>query len=371
MTIRVLLVDDEPEVTAALRVVLRPYRFDIFTAASGFEGLRVLEETEVDVVVSDERMAGMSGAEFLVHVRSRYPDIARVVLTGRASMDETLAAINEAEVFRYLRKPSSAADLAQCIQEAAATTAASRRRRETSRDIEREDRTFDEALGTIEVWFQPILDRDQQLVAHEALLRTSHLTLGDPELLIAAAREPEHKMRLDRAVRAQVASRIAHGHIAERVFVNLLPETLFDPTFVDDDDPLHSHAEMVTLEITERASLSELGDVNAPIRKLRARGYQIALDDLGAGYAGLTSFSALEPDVVKFDLELVRDIDSRPWSTRLVASMVEVCRKEGVVTIGEGVETPAELDTLLSLGVDLVQGHLLGKPAPLSFPSER
>lgn len=364
MTIRVLLVDDEPEVTAALRVVLRPYDLEIATASSGHEGLRVLDSLPIDVVVSDEQMIGMPGSEFLIEVRKRYPDIARIVLTGRATMDETLTAINEAEVFRYLRKPSSAAELAQSIEDAAETVEATRRRMAATRDTEFDTQEFEEAVETIEMWYQPLFDRQGEPAAYEALLRTFHTKLSNPDLLIAAATSDEKKAQIDRTVRTLVASQISTGWPTTRVFINLLPESLEDPVLLGDDDPLHAHADQVTLEITERASLSDMDDVEGALASLRQRGYRVALDDLGAGYAGLTSFSALEPDVVKFDLELVRGIDSRPWSARLVESMVGVCRQEGVMTVAEGIETAEELEALKELGVDLFQGYLLGKPGP-------
>lgn len=364
MTIRVLLVDDEPEVTAALRVVLHPYDFEISIASSGDEGLQVLANGPIDVVVSDEQMVGMPGSEFLVQVRDQFPAIARVVLTGRATMEETIAAINEAEVFRYLRKPSSASELAKCIEEAAATVEVNRRRMAAGRDHDFEDREFQDALDSIEMWYQPIFDDSGEPAAHEALLRTAHPALSTPDLLIAAATSNDKKMQIDRTVRALVAVQIAKDWPTTRVFVNLLPESLADPDLLGLDDPLHLHASRVTLEITERASLTDTHDVTGAIANLRNTGYEIALDDLGAGYAGLTSFSALEPDVVKFDLELVRDIGSRPWSVRLVESMVDVCRREGVTTVAEGIESTDELETLKRLGIDLYQGYLLGKPAP-------
>lgn len=366
MTIQVLLVDDEPEVTAALRVALRPYDFDIATATSGEEGLRVLATVPIEVVVSDEQMIGMTGSEFLCHVRERFPDVARVVLTGRATMEETIAAINEAEVFRYLRKPSSPAELARCIEDAAETASLRRRRSSGARDLEADERAFDEARESIEMWFQPIEDRAGRVVAHEALLRTNHQDLTTPDRLIGAARTEQQKVALDRTVRRRVAEQLDRGWPEARVFVNLLPESLSDPEIVGDagEDPLLEHAGRITLEITERASLSGMVDITSTIERLRTHGYQIALDDLGAGYAGLTSFSTLEPDVVKFDLELVRSIESRPWSARLISSMVDVCRAEGVQTVAEGIESPRELEALRELGVDLYQGYLMGKPGP-------
>jgi EAL domain-containing protein (putative c-di-GMP-specific phosphodiesterase class I) len=99
------------------------------------------------------------------------------------------------------------------------------------------------------------------------------------------------------------------------------------------------------------------------MRRLRNLGFRIAVDDLGAGYAGLSSFSQLEPDFVKLDMSLVRGIDASSSKSSLVRSMVHVCTQElGMRVVCEGVETKAERDTLEGLGADLLQGYLFGKP---------
>jgi EAL domain-containing protein (putative c-di-GMP-specific phosphodiesterase class I) len=96
--------------------------------------------------------------------------------------------------------------------------------------------------------------------------------------------------------------------------------------------------------------------------ELRNMGFRVALDDLGAGYAGLTAFAQLRPDVVKLDMTLVRDVDKDPVRRKLVALVTEVSRDIGAIVVGEGVETQAERDVLVELGCHLLQGYLFGKP---------
>ena len=86
--------------------------------------------------------------------------------------------------------------------------------------------------------------------------------------------------------------------------------------------------------------------------------------DVGAGFAGLSSVVQLEPEFIKFDMALVRDIHREPTKQRLVRSMMALCRDMDVVAVAEGVETPAERDTLLELGCDVLQGYLFARPAP-------
>lgn len=113
----VLFVDDEPHVVAGLRDALRKQPFTILTATSGAEALQTLVDTHVDVVVSDEQMPQMTGAEFLGIVRRKYPYTVRIVLTGHASLDAAIRAINEGEVYRFLTKPCNPVDLAFTIRQ--------------------------------------------------------------------------------------------------------------------------------------------------------------------------------------------------------------------------------------------------------------
>jgi EAL domain-containing protein (putative c-di-GMP-specific phosphodiesterase class I) len=117
------------------------------------------------------------------------------------------------------------------------------------------------------------------------------------------------------------------------------------------------------LEITERQSVEGVAGLPERIKALRELGYRLAIDDLGAGYAGLTTFALLEPDVVKLDMALVRGCDHEPVKQQLIRSMASLCKELGALVVAEGVETEAERDTVVSLSCDLLQGFLLGRPA--------
>jgi EAL domain-containing protein (putative c-di-GMP-specific phosphodiesterase class I) len=95
-------------------------------------------------------------------------------------------------------------------------------------------------------------------------------------------------------------------------------------------------------------------------------GFRIALDDLGAGYAGLTSFTQLEPEFVKLDMELIRGIHQHEMKRKIVRSMVELCHDMGKCIVAEGVETLEECRAIVDLGCDLLQGYFLAKPARVS-----
>jgi EAL domain-containing protein (putative c-di-GMP-specific phosphodiesterase class I) len=103
-------------------------------------------------------------------------------------------------------------------------------------------------------------------------------------------------------------------------------------------------------------------DIRQRVAALRSLGYRIAIDDLGAGYAGLTSFAHLEPDVVKVDRSLVQDIGSDRTKQKLLSSLAQLCGQLDMSVICEGIETSEERDTLLTLDCDLLQGYLFARP---------
>jgi EAL domain-containing protein (putative c-di-GMP-specific phosphodiesterase class I) len=186
--------------------------------------------------------------------------------------------------------------------------------------------------------------------------------MNNPGRLFEAAERLGRVVDVGRVIRSRIAATLQCGEAFD-VFVNLHPVELTDDELFAPSSPLAPFASHIVLEITERAALGEIDGLGARIERLRAMGYRIALDDLGAGYAGLTSVAQLEPDVVKLDMSLVRNIQERTTQQRLVRSMIELFRGMNRSVICEGVETREELACLESLGCELFQGYLFGKPS--------
>lgn len=115
---KVLIVDDEPIITNLLKDALSREPYGILSASSAEEALPILDREKLDVVISDEKMPGMSGSEFLAVVRQKYPDTIRMILTGHASLESAIRAINEGEVYRFFTKPCNVFDLAMTIRQA-------------------------------------------------------------------------------------------------------------------------------------------------------------------------------------------------------------------------------------------------------------
>jgi len=144
----VLLVDDQTSVVEGLERALRrePYKF--LGANSADRALEILADTAVDVIVSDEQMPGMSGTELLARVRRDYPDTMRIMLTGHATLEAALHAINEGEVFRFLTKPCTHVDLAVTIRHALQQKALMDKARRLLRTVKRQSALLDELERT-------------------------------------------------------------------------------------------------------------------------------------------------------------------------------------------------------------------------------
>ena len=114
----ILIVDDEPFITEILTEALSREPYVTLTAGSAEDALHLLAQRQVDVIISDEKMPGMSGSEFLAVVRKKYPDTIRMILTGHGSLESAMRAINEGQIYRFFTKPCNVLDLAMTIRKA-------------------------------------------------------------------------------------------------------------------------------------------------------------------------------------------------------------------------------------------------------------
>jgi len=115
---KILLVDDDPNILTGLSRVLGDEPYEVLAASSGDEAIAILEDTPVDVVIADQDMPGMKGTELLSRVRAAHPDTVRFMLTGKATLDVAIQAINDGAISRFLTKPYNGVDLAVTIRQA-------------------------------------------------------------------------------------------------------------------------------------------------------------------------------------------------------------------------------------------------------------
>lgn len=113
-----LIVDDEPNVIASLKRALMDEPYEIYSANSGTEGLDILKKNRIKVIMSDEKMPVMSGAEFLSTVREQFPETIRIMLTGHASLEAAMKAVNSGEIYRFFSKPWNEIDIRLAIRSA-------------------------------------------------------------------------------------------------------------------------------------------------------------------------------------------------------------------------------------------------------------
>lgn len=370
----ILLVDDEPLILAAYSRMLRRGGYTVFEVETADAVPPALANHEIDMVVSDVRLGETSGIDVLRMVHDLDPDMPVALMTGAGDV-ETAAAAVEHGALRYVLKPLTANVLSGIVEQGVRVRQESLERKrslERSSATERARRQLDEqftsALAKVRMVYQPIVHWPTRSVyAYEALLRSDDSVLATPDRLIAAAEQLGRVHDLGRTVRASVARSIENIPGDARLFVNLHAIELEDPELLRRDGPLVPHASRIVLELTERASI-EGGEMTATVETLRGYGFKVALDDLGAGYAGLSWFALLRPDMVKLDMSLVRDIDRDRTRQKLVSMLSSLCRELDVRIIGEGVERDGERDTLHGVGCELLQGYHFSRPGP-PFPT--
>lgn len=218
--------------------------------------------------------------------------------------------------------------------------------------------------------YQPILRLDDMAVlGHEVFSHGSPGgALEDPDRLFALAQRTGRLLDLERLCRRR-ALLTARSHLGagSKLFMNTSAPALRDPEltgpgFVDELGTHGMRPADVVFEISERVSMEERESYRQALGQLKARGFGVAIDDMGAGYASLQSMVDLEPDYLKFDIALVHDIDRSLIKRSLLETLVELSGKIGARVIAEGIESASELATLREMDVPLGQGCFLAPP---------
>ena len=378
---RVLVVDDDDAIRRVCMRVLGAEGWHVTLSDNGRAALEAIEATKqpFDCVVSDVNMPEIDGYELVQAVRKRDDDIPVLLMTGDPSLDGAVRAIDYGAV-SYISKPFSSESLASAVARAARRHGVTRMRRRADSymraigagdEPDSIEQRFARALQKSWMAFQPIVDVNAKRVfAYEGLLRTDEESLRRTDIFIATAERLDKVHTLGRTVRAAIARAAADAPDGALLFVNVHGLELTDEELFSPASPLAKLAPRVVLEITERTGIDPAAGPTR-VAMLRKLGYRIAVDDLGAGYAALGALATLEPEVVKLDMSLVRDIDQHPTKRRVVAAIASLCRELGSRVVAEGVETDAERNAIIDSGIDLIQGYLLAKPTkgfqPIAF----
>ena len=257
--------------------------------------------------------------------------------------------------------------VSRLVDEAWACVRVQRRQRDLQRRSTLQEVLLDDKLATV---FQPIVDlRDNSVLGLEALSRGPEGTvLHAPLRLFELAAQADLAFELDRKCRRRALTSARTLPAGKKLFINVLPSALYDPEFQGESlvghlQDLGLRPDRIVLEITESSAIENYGVFADALGEFTRLGFQIAVDDVGAGYSGLEKIAHLNPNYLKLDRELIKDIDSSYIRREMTRALKAFADKIGSTIIAEGIEREAELKALIELGIEYGQGFLLARPA--------
>jgi len=204
---------------------------------------------------------------------------------------------------------------------------------------------------------------------YEALSRCEDNRWFDgPSALFAYAEQEGVVYSLDRLAREKAISGSGGLRPEQKMFINISARIMQDPQFTPGQTLRLLEAQglspnQIVFELTERSSIDDFETTKQVLDHYRSQGYQIAIDDAGAGYSSLQSIVELRPDYIKVDRSLIRDIHEDEFKEHILETFLAFARKMDIHVIAEGIELPEELAKLETMGIDYAQGYLLGRPA--------
>lgn len=214
--------------------------------------------------------------------------------------------------------------------------------------------------------FQPIVNLDARNVfAQEALVRgLNRESAGE----ILSRLTPENLYKFDQMCRVKAIGLAAKLNFDAFVSINFMPNAVYNPenclrTTIraarENDFPISK----IIFEITEVERVKDDNHLKNIVSEYKRQGLKTAIDDFGSGYSGLNLLAMFQPDIIKLDMALIRDIDSHSVKQTIVKNAVRICDDLGITVIAEGIETRAELNVLRDFGINLFQGYYFAKPA--------
>jgi EAL domain-containing protein (putative c-di-GMP-specific phosphodiesterase class I) len=388
---RILIVDDEPANVMLLERILDRAGYLHRTAVTDArEAPRLFAEAGPDLILLDLHMPYLDGfavMEALAPLIGPDEFVPVVVLTSDSTSEVRQRAL-AAGATDFVTKPFDATEVLLRIHNLLETRSLHVRLRQHNRALEaqlREQAEREERLARerrlrrkrVEqvlrgpapaMLFQPIVDvRSGAVIGMEALARFAAEPRRSPDRWFAEAAEVGLGIELEvTAVRTALAE-LDNLPSGAYLSVNASPATATSGLLRDALSEVPG--ERVVLEVTEHAHVEDYEALGWALDVLRAQGIRLAVDDAGAGYAGLQHILRLAPDIIKLDISLTRGIDSDPGKRALASSLVTFAAEIGAVIAAEGVETGDELDTLRELGIANAQGYHLARPGPLPLPA--
>ncbi len=216
--------------------------------------------------------------------------------------------------------------------------------------------------------YQPIVHLfEKNVIGWEALSRPSGGPFENIEQVFKAAYESQSIWPLERLCRERAIEGLTPFQKGELLFLNVEPDSIYDPHFRGERtlrllEQASLSPEQVVLEVTEHSTVKDFTAFRQTLSYFRSRGFRFAIDDMGSGYSGLVSLAEIQPDFVKIDMGLIRELHRRPLKKELVATIARFSQKSGIEVVAEGIEVREELEALREIGILLGQGYLLARP---------
>lgn len=216
--------------------------------------------------------------------------------------------------------------------------------------------------------FQPIIDSHSgEIIAYEALMRTDSSIGMNPLEVLGAATKLGRLYDIEKATMRNALEYICthqEDFAEKKLFVNSIPAHIL--SYADWDSLCQDYGELMQKMVVEMTEQTELDDDRIAIihDRLRRNGIQLAIDDYGTGYSNASNLLRYTPDYVKIDRSLIEGINANPKIQKFVSGIIEFIHENGYSALAEGVETREELNTMIQLGADLIQGYYIAKPRP-------
>ncbi|WP_028240889.1 EAL domain-containing protein [Stutzerimonas azotifigens] len=223
----------------------------------------------------------------------------------------------------------------------------------------------------ISMAFQPIVDLSaRQVFAYEALVRGA---AGEGAGQVLSRVTAQNRYSFDQACRTTAIEWAARLGLSVRLSINFMPNAVYKPeTCIRATLAAAERAgfalDRIVFEVTEQERVHDTGHLLDILSAYREMGFRTAIDDFGAGYAGLGLLADFQPDLIKLDMHLIRGIATDRVRQALVRSVLACCDELGIEVIAEGVETADELSRLRDMGIRLFQGYLIARPGFQSLP---
>ena len=213
--------------------------------------------------------------------------------------------------------------------------------------------------------FQPIVNtRLGEVFAQEALARGLN---GEPASHVFERVNEDNRYAFDQACRVKAIQLAAELEVKSFISINFMPNAVYRPELcirstIEAADTYGFPTQRIIFEFTENEEIKDTAHIREIVEYYKLRGFLTALDDFGAGYAGLNLLAEIQTDLIKLDMALIRNIDKEKRRQTIVKGVMGMCRDLSIRVIAEGIETVDECQALQAMGVRLMQGYLFCKP---------